>query len=347
MTDTPTLTPTPASDILQKFVFDAAPVRGELVRLDATWREALNRQAYPAPVRRLLGEMMAAAALLSANLKFNGALVMQVHGDGPVRMLVVECLSDLSMRATAKLAENAEIPDDATLRQMVNVHGKGRFAITLDPQDKLPGQQPYQGIVPLSDRDGPLSSMSAVLEHYMHASEQLDTRLWLAADDHIAAGMLLQKLPSYGGTLEGQPGRPPAEVGETGAPLSEHGRAQDLDTWDRACQLGATLGDEELLAELPETLLHRLFWEEVETTGLRVFEPMTPHFHCSCSREKVAGMLQSLGQPEIESILEERGAVDIQCDFCGQDYHFDPVDCAQLFMPAHAVSGAGGTGHQH
>ncbi len=203
------MTDTTTTDTLQKFLFDAAPVRGELVRMEATWREVLNRHAYPAPVRRVLGEMMAAAALLSANLKFNGALVMQLHGDGPVRMLVVECLSDLSMRATAKLADDAKIADDATLAELVNVHGHGRFAITLDPKDKLPGQQPYQGIVPLADAHGPLASMSAVLEHYMQASEQLDTRLWLAADDHAAAGMLLQKLPSYGGTQEvGEPGRP-------------------------------------------------------------------------------------------------------------------------------------------
>ncbi|CAG9165812.1 33 kDa chaperonin [Cupriavidus laharis] len=333
------MTDTTTTDTLQKFLFDAAPVRGELVRMEATWREVLNRHAYPAPVRRVLGEMMAAAALLSANLKFNGALVMQLHGDGPVRMLVVECLSDLSMRATAKLAEGVQINDDATLADLVNVHGHGRFAITLDPKDKLPGQQPYQGIVPLADAHGPLASMSAVLEHYMQASEQLDTRLWLAADDHAAAGMLLQKLPSYGGTQE---------VGETGAALSGHGRAQDLDTWDRACQLGNTLKSDELLAETPDTLLRRLFWEDLEQTGLRVFEPLTPHFQCSCSRAKVAGMLQSLGQEEIDSIVAERGNVEIHCDFCGQRYEFDAVDCAQLFTHAHVATGAGeGAHHQH
>lgn len=342
------MTDTTTPDTLQKFLFDAAPVRGELVRMQATWQEVLRRNHYPVPVRRLLGEMMSAAALLSANLKFNGALVMQVHGDGPVRMLVVECLSDLSMRATAKLAEGVELADDATLADLVNVGGRGRFAITLDPQEKLPGQQPYQSIVPLADAHGPMASMTAVLEHYMQVSEQLDTRLWLAADDKAAAGMLLQKLPSYGGTLEGHAGRPPAEVGETGAPLADSGRAQDLDTWDRACQLGATLKDEELLAETPDTLLRRLFWEDLEATGLRVFEPLTPHFQCSCSRAKVAGMLQNLGRVEIEDILVERGEVEIQCDFCGQQYHFDPVDCAQLFAPVPVATGAGdGAAQQH
>ncbi|AOZ05772.1 Hsp33 family molecular chaperone HslO [Cupriavidus malaysiensis] len=341
------MTDTRSPDTLQKFLFDAAPVRGELVRLESTWREVLERQHYPAPVRQLLGEMMAAAALLSANLKFNGALVMQLHGDGPVRMLVVECLSDLSLRATAKLAEDVELADDATLAELVNVGGRGRFAITLDPHDKLPGQQPYQGIVPLADENGPLASMSEVLEHYMHSSEQLDTRLWLAADDQVAAGMLLQKLPSYGGTLEAGHAREAAVVGETGGALDGVGQAQDLDTWDRACQLGATLKAPELLAESPDTLLRRLFWEDLQAAGLRVFEPARPQFRCSCSRAKVAGMLQSLGREEIEGLLAERGAADIRCDFCGQQYHFDAVDCAQLFAPAPTATGAGDGAHQH
>ena len=336
------------TDELKKFVFDAAPVRGELVRLEGTWQEILRRRRYPAPVSTLLGEMMAAAALLSANLKFNGALVMQLHGDGPVRMLVVECNSDLSMRATAKIAEGAEIAEDATLASMVNVHGRGRFAITLDPHDKLPGQQPYQGIVPLSDETGPLSSMTEVLEQYMQASEQLDTRLWLAADNKVASGMLLQRLPSYGGTMEGRPDREPAQVGETGQPLHKDVEEQDLDTWERVCQLGKTLRREELLEESIDTLIKRLYWEEMEAAGIRMFEPLAPHFRCSCSRLRVGAMLRTLGQPEIDGILEERGKVEIDCEFCGQHYSFDAVDCAQLFAQetvAQAVQGASGQRH--
>ena len=336
------------TDELKKFVFDAAPVRGELVRLEGTWQEILRRRRYPAPVSTLLGEMMAAAALLSANLKFNGALVMQLHGDGPVRMLVVECNSDLLMRATAKIAEGAEIAEDATLASMVNVHGRGRFAITLDPHDRLPGQQPYQGIVPLSDETGPLSSMTEVLEQYMQASEQLDTRLWLAADNKVASGMLLQRLPSYGGTMEGRPDREPAQVGETGQPLHKDVQEQDLDTWERVCQLGKTLRREELLEESIDTLIKRLYWEEMEAAGIRMFEPLAPHFRCSCSRLRVGAMLRTLGQPEIDGILEERGKVEIDCEFCGQHYSFDAVDCAQLFAQetvAQAVQGASGQRH--
>ena len=331
------------TDELKKFVFDAAPVRGELVRLEGTWQEVLSRRRYPGPVSTLLGEMMAAAALLSANLKFNGALVMQLHGDGPVHMLVVECNSDLSMRATAKIAEGAEIADDATLAEMVNVHGHGRFAITLDPQDKLPGQQPYQGIVPLSDENGPLATITEVLEHYMQSSEQLDTRLWLAADNKAASGMLLQRLPSYGGAMEGRPGNQTAQVGETGQPLHKDVQEQDLDTWERVCQLGKTLRRDELLEQPIDTLIKRLYWEEMEAAGIRMFEPLNPHFRCSCSRLRVGAMLRTLGQAEVESILEERDKVEIDCEFCGQHYSFDAVDCAQLFVQdtvAQAIQGA-------
>ena len=334
------------TDELKKFVFDAAPVRGELVRLEGTWQEVLGRRRYPAPVSTLLGEMMAAAALLSANLKFNGALVMQLHGDGPVHMLVVECNSDLSMRATAKIAEGAEIADDATLAAMVNVHGNGRFAITLDPQDKLPGQQPYQGIVPLSDENGPLASITEVLEHYMQSSEQLDTRLWLAADNKVASGMLLQRLPSYGGAMEGRTGHAPAQVGETGQPLHQDVQEQDLDTWERVCQLGKTLRRDELLEQPIDTLIKRLYWEEMEAAGIRMFEPQSPRFRCSCSRLRVGSMLRTLGQPEVDSILEERGKVEIDCEFCGQHYSFDAVDCAQLFAQETVAQGIQGASDQ-
>ncbi len=296
-----------AQDTLQKFIFDNGSVRGELIDISATWREVQSRQDYPAPVRKLLGEMVAAAALLSANLKFNGSIIMQIHGDGPVHLLVVECDAELRLRATAKLAANAVVADDASLRDLLNAHGKGRFIITLDPAEKLPGQQPYQGIVPLDGDD-----VATVIENYMLRSEQLDTKLWLAADAHSARGLLLQKLPNHGGTTEA-------------VPLS----ADDaLETWNRAVILGSTLKQEELLSTSIEVLMQRLFWEET----IRVFEPLHPSFHCTCSREKVGNMLQMLGREEIESVLAEQGQVAINCDFCGQHYSYDAVDCAQLFI---------------
>jgi molecular chaperone Hsp33 len=306
-------------DTLQKFLFENASVRGELIELSETWQQVQARKDYPAPVRTLLGEMLAAAALLSANLKFNGMIVMQMHGDGPVRLLVVECDSELHLRATAKLAPDAVIDDDATLTQLVNVHGNGRFAITLDPKDKLPGQQPYQGIVPL---DG--DSVAVVIENYMLRSEQLDTRLWLAADRNVSRGLLLQKLPKEGGT---------------GAPL-----ADDAETWNHTVTLASTLRREELLSTDISTLMHRLFWQET----IRLFEPSHPEFQCSCTREKVGNMLRMLGQQEVESALAELGELAIDCDFCGQHYAFDKVDCAQLFATANtsdAIQPASGIRH--
>jgi molecular chaperone Hsp33 len=290
------------TDTLQKFMFEGAAVRGELVELSDTWQQVQARSDYPKAVKTLLGEMLAAAALLSANLKFNGAIIMQIHGDGPVRLLVVECDSELRLRATAKLAPDAIIDDAATLPQLIHAHGQGRFVITLDPKDKLPGQQPYQGIVPL---DG--DTVATVIENYMQRSEQLDTKLWLAADGQVSRGLLLQKLPDHGGI---------------DAPITD-----ELETWNRTVMLASTLKREELLGTDIQTLMHRLFWEET----IRVFDPKQPCFHCSCTRDKVGGMLKMLGKAEIDSALKDLSSLEINCDFCGQYYQFDPVDCARLF----------------
>ena len=301
-------------DTLQKFIFENAAVRGELVEISDTWREIQARHDYPQAVRAVLGEMVAAAALLSANLKFNGAIVMQIHGDGPVRLLVVECDAQLRLRATAKLAPEAEVEDGAALQQLLNAHGKGRFIITLDPQDKMPGQQPYQGIVPLDGDD-----VATVIENYMLRSEQMDTKLWLAADDKVSRGLLLQKLPR---TISGE--------GE----VKQASEEEDLDTWQRAVMLGGTLKQEELLSTDIETLMRRLFWEET----IRVFDPAHPQFHCSCTREKVDDMLKMLGRDEVDSALAELGQLGINCDFCGKHYDFDKVDCAQLFAADSAAA---------
>ena len=288
-------------DTLQKFMFENSLVRGELIEISDAWQQVQSRRTYPAVVSAILGEMMAAASLLSANLKFDGTIIMQIHGDGPVQLLVAECDATLRLRATAKLREDAEISEQAGLQELVNANGEGRFAITLDPTDKQPGQQAYQGIVALEGE-----SVATVIENYMMRSEQLDTRLWLAADDKVARGLLLQKLPDDGGTI---------------APLA------DADAWNRTVTLASTLNQQELLSTDIMTLIQRLYWEET----VRVFDPRHPTFHCGCSREKVGNMLKMLGREEIDSALADLGKLDINCDFCGQDYLFDPVDCMQLF----------------
>lgn len=314
---------------LHKFLFDGLPVRGMIVRLTDAWKEILSRRAsntatgaYPVPVTELLGEMTAAATLMQANIKFNGALILQIFGDGPLKVVVAEVKPDLSLRATAKVL--GELDADAHLSDMVNATGKGRCAITLDPKDKLPGQQPYQGVVPLVDADGrKLERLSDVLQHYMLQSEQLDTTLVLAADDQVAAGLLIQRLPVKGeANLEG--------TGTSRDPISVDQIGHNED-YNRIAILAASLTREELLTLDVETILRRLFWEE----KLLRFEPQTgmlgPHFACTCGRERVAQMIRGLGQEEAESILVERGDIEVGCDFCGKQYRFDAVDTAQLF----------------
>jgi molecular chaperone Hsp33 len=342
---------------LHKFLFDGLPVRGMLVRLTGSWQDALKRREavgpFPAPVRALLGEMAAAGVLMQSNIKFNGALVLQVFGDGPVKLAVAEVQPDLSFRTTAKVV--GEVGPTAQLEAMLNVHGKGRCAITLDPKDKKPGQQAYQGVVPLhGDRREPLQELAQVLEHYMLQSEQLDTRLVLAANDQVAAGLLIQRLPIEGeGNLEGRAGAGPSQAGPTPSGSSpakpawgQTSRNEDdiglSEGFNRIAHLAATLTQEELLELDVETILHRLFWEE----QLIRFEPQTPHFACTCSRERVGQMLKTLGREEIDSVVAERGEVEIGCEFCGQQYHFDPVDVGELFTPAaDQLPGASGVVH--
>ena len=310
-------------------MFEGLPVRGMLVRLTDGWQEILRRRqqagGYPAAVTELLGEMTAAATLMQANIKFNGALILQVQGDGPVKLAVAEVQPDLTLRATATVT--GEVADDAPLSHMVNVNNQGRCAITLDPKDRLPGQQPYQGVVPLfGDQREKLEKLSEVIEHYMLQSEQLDTRLVLAADDKVAAGLLIQRLP-----LQGE-----ANLSGAGAVARDEDQIGQNEDYNRIAILAASLKREELLTLDADTILHRLFWEE----DVRRFEPMTgaegPRFACSCSRERVGGMLRSLGREEIESIIAEQGQVEVGCDFCGAQYHFDPVDAAQVFLQAAA-----------
>ncbi len=307
---------------LHKFLFDGMPVRGMLVQLTDVWQEVLKRRAdnaetgaYPEAVRHLLGEMTAASVLMQSNIKFNGALVVQIFGDGPLKLAVVEVQPDLSLRATAKVL--GDMGNAMTLADMVNVHNEGKCAITLDPVNKMPGQQPYQGVVPLfDDQRNKLDKFSDVLQHYMLQSEQLDTTLVLAANDTTAAGLLIQRLPVKGeGNLAAQ-----VSMGdEDGIGLSED--------YNRISILAASLTPDELLNLDAETILHRLFWEE----KLVRFEPLTPSFACSCSRERVSNMIRSLGTDEVESILAERGNVEVGCDFCGQQYRYDAVDAAHIF----------------
>ena len=285
-------------DTLQRFVFENSAVRGNLVNLTQTFNLALNQQQLPKGLRKALGELMAASALLAATLKMNGALVMQIQSTGTLKLLVVECTTitgeALKMRATAKWSD--EINDEQDLFELVE---HAQFMITLDPKE---GGQAYQGIVPLEG-----SSISAALENYMLRSEQIDTRIFLSCDGDSAAGMLIQKLP------------------ET---MNQLTLDRDEDTWARVGHLASTVTDDELLHLPTETLLTRLFHQE----DVRLFEPTATEFFCSCSRDSVSNMLRMLGDEEILSIIEERGNIEVNCDFCNALYNFDKVDAAQLLV---------------
>ncbi|TFW72995.1 Hsp33 family molecular chaperone HslO [Methylotenera oryzisoli] len=286
-------------DTLQRFVFENTPIRGNLVNLTSTLQLALNKQHLPAGLKRALGELMAASALLTATLKMSGSLVLQIQSKGALKLLVVECNSEFGIRATAKW--KGEVSDEQSLFDLIS---HGQFMITLDPKD---GRQAYQGIVSLEG-----DSISTILENYMLRSEQIDTRIWLHCDGNAAAGMLLQKLPD---TMN--------QVTKT-----EDLSTQDLDAWNRIGHLAGTITDDELLNLPTETILTRLFHEE----DVRLFEASNTKFHCSCSRESVSSMLRMLGNEEITSIIEEQGKIEVNCDFCNAHYSFDKVDATQLMV---------------
>lgn len=302
-------------DSLQVFVFDGAPVRGEIVNIRDSWQAIMARKDYPPAVKKLLGDLVAAGVLLCGTLKFNGSMIIQAQGNGAVRLLVLECNEHLVIRATAKLNEDIDLstlPDDANLSDLINPDGQGRLVITLDPADRKPGQNPYQGIVALSDDGKPVKSIAEAITLYMRDSEQLETRLWLASNEDSCGGLLLQRLPNMGGQLK----------------MDDEMAAEG---WSRLQMLSDTVTSEELLSLEPKVLMNRLYLDESAHHGVRSFDERPIKFGCRCSRIKVADMLKMLGEEEVNSILLEKDVVETNCDFCGQVYIFDAVDCKQIF----------------
>ena len=299
------------------FVCDGAPVRGEIVSIGTAWQAVLARRNDPPVIRQILGDFVAAATLLSASLKFDGTLIIQAQSKGPISLLVVECSSNLTMRATVKLSvEPTEIDPNATLADLLDAANTGRLVITLDPSDRQPGQPPYQGIVALQqDQNGiavPVKNAAEAIMLYMRHSEQLETRIWLASNEHVVGGLLLQRLPNSGGHVHLDP-------------------QTAVEGWSRIQALGETITTDELLELSPETTLRRLFLNESSEAGVRAFPTRPVQFACRCSRLKVADVLRMLGEEEVNSILAEQGAVETGCEFCGKAYRFDAVDCIQVF----------------
>jgi molecular chaperone Hsp33 len=275
-----------SGDGLRRFVFEGAGVRGAVVSLDASWQAVLDRHPYPAALQPPLGQVLAAVVLLSSTIKFEGALILQVEAEGPLRTLVAQATDQRTVRGLARW--EGEVPPDGTIEE---TFGAGRVVLTAS----APGGERYQGVVALEGQ-----TLAAALESYFAQSEQLPTRLWLAADGRRATGLLLQRLP---------------------------GTRADDDTWPRAVTLADTLRAEELLGLDAEPLLYRLFHEE----RVRLFDPEPVSFRCGCSRERIEGLLRSLGRDEVDAVLAEQGVVEVTCEFCNRVYRVDSVDAAALF----------------
>lgn len=258
-----------------------------MVQLNETWKSLQGRKNYPDPIQRYLGEFVAANALLAATLKLEGSLIMQIQGDGPVHLMVMECSSENHLRGLAKFKE------PITCDSLQDLFGDGRLALTID--NKKSGER-YQSIVSLEG-----NSIKLALEGHLKQSEQLETVLFLATNEENACGLLLQKLP-----------------GEFDA---------NHDDWNRITQLAATIKNEELFELSAEEIIHRLFNED----DVRLLDSENYQFNCTCSRERVASMLITLGEEEVQDILKEQGSIDIDCEFCNEHYSFDEVDSKELF----------------
>ena len=298
-------------DCLHRFLFEHYPIRGHIVHLDASWRALLEHRDYPPSIRDTLGEAVAASVLLAATLKFDGTLSLQLQGQGPMHLMLAQCSSELGVRAVARFREVHAGRDLAALS------GEGKLTVTLENEDL---SQRYQGVVPLSGE-----RLADCLRQYFESSEQLPTRLWLHATEKGASGLLLQRLSDD--SVQ-------ARTANKGMELPE--RDEIDDAWRRVQLLGDTLRGEELQALSDRDILRRLFAED----DVRLFESAPVFFRCRCSRERVIGMLRSLGAEEIRSVLAERGEVEVRCDFCNRAYRFDPVDIEQLFAAAPAADGS-------
>jgi molecular chaperone Hsp33 len=302
------------ADTLRRFVFERYPFRGQLVHLGPAWAAMMEHHDYPPQVRDTLGEAVAAAALLSSTLKYDGLLSLQLRGAGPMHLMLVECTDGLAMRAVARFRDP---PDTRDLRAL---SGDGTLTVTIESGE---ADNRYQGIVPLAG-----ASMSDCLRAYFEQSEQLPTRLWLRADGDSASGLLLQRLPVTAR---------PVGVTESGAGgVSEE---EIEDAWRRVQLVAGTVTPEELATLEDRELLRRLFAED----DVRMFQAAPVFFRCRCSRERVGNMLRALGREEVDSVLEEFGQVEVRCEFCSRAYRYDSVDCAVLFA-RDTLSGDGRSG---
>ncbi len=290
-------------DLLHRFLFEDLAVRGHLVRLDASWRAAIEHQDYPRAISDTLGQAMAASVLMAGSLKFEGRLSLQIEGAGALRLLLAQCTHRHAIRGVAR---HHGVPAEA--QGIAGLCGRGQLAVTIEQEGRVDS---YQGVVPLEQPE-----LSDCLEQYFERSEQLPSRLLLASTPERAAGLLLQRIATGG----------------TGAQAMQHADADDA--WRRIGLLAATLATPELLQLPCRDLLRRVFPEH----DIRLFSGTPVWFQCSCSRERVTGILQSLGDEELQALLRERDDVEVRCEFCNRAWRFDAVDIAGLFLEGNRQS---------
>ena len=299
---------TAASDLVRRFIFENQPVRGHWVRLTDAWRELRAHARYPQPVEELLGEAVAASVLLAASLKFRGRLTFQLQGEGVVRLLVAQCTHEFHVRALARFDEErlADLPAGGSrgevFRELVGT--QGHITVTIETEER---GVPYQGVVPLEG-----SSLAECLETYFASSEQLPTRVLVAADGEGCAGLLVQKMP--------QPANPGSD-----------------DAWVDARRGIDRLQATELLGVPVEDLLARGF----AGRDLRLFRGAAVHFECRCGEGRVAALLRAMGEEEVREVLSEQGAVTVTCEFCHRPYRFESEDVDALFTSGTGASGPG------
>lgn len=295
-------------DLVRRFIFERQPVRGHWVRLASAWRELRTHARYPQPVEELLGEAVAAAVLLASSLKFRGTLTFQLQGNGAVRLLVAQCTHEFRLRALARFEESAlaDMPAEGRhtshFRRLVG--SGGQLTVTIEADEK--GTR-YQGVVPLEG-----SSLSESLEAYFGTSEQLPTRVRVAADAEGCAGLLVQKMP-------------------------EKAAGADEAAWVDAERGIARLQTAELLGTPVEKLLEQAF----PGYDLRLFRGAAVRFECRCGEGRVATLLRTLGEEEVRGVLKEQGSVTVTCEFCQRPYRFETPDVDALFVQGEDTSGLG------
>ena len=301
--------PSQPGDEVRRFIVENRPVRGHWVRLEGAWRELRAHKEYPEPVRELLGQAVAASVLLAATLKFSGTLTLQLQGNGAVQLLVAQCTHDFRLRAVANFDEAAveglasESQGGAAFRGLVGA--EGRVVVTIESDEN---NTRYQGIVPLTG-----ASLADSLETYFASSEQLPTRVLLAADSERGVGVLVQKLPD------------PANADESDMKA----------VWEDAQRGIERLSTTDLLLRPVEELLQRGFADH----DMRLFKGAPVQFECRCNQGRVSSLLRALGPDEVRDVLKEQGAVTVTCEFCHRPYRFGPADIEALF-PDPAVPGS-------